>query len=88
MSGFDRSTIDKWKGVLPGNELAAMEYLCFDEMVSEGYTPVTGGDEQIEAVLEYKENPEALKPWTVRQGLLLDAENKEREIARRHVSIV
>jgi len=84
VKGFDVETIDRWKKILPDDDLAAFEYICSYEMIREGYKTLTSVDRQFESFLTFKENVNRIKKWTYKYNLLFDNIEKEKEIFRHY----
>jgi hypothetical protein len=82
VKGFSIETIDRWKNVIPREDLAAFEYLCSYEMIREGYIPLTSAEEHFSAFTGFNEDRERLSSWVFEYDLALSTEQKEKEIFR------
>ena len=80
--GFDPSTNDRWRGIIPDDYLAALEFLLANELQEFGYDLVTSPEERLSSFLKFNEDPESLAGWTLGTSLILDEEQRKIEIER------
>ena len=78
---FNTSSIDYWKKVLQPKEIGIIEFLCNCEMKELGYSrvePKFG----LEDFMNFQEDESAIIKWLKKSPYILDAEQKEKELAR------
>jgi len=83
--GFDQSSINKWKDILPQQVIGAFEFMCCHEMMIEKYCPITDEENMFKDFVNYEDEKDKIKEWTFRFNLLLDSEQKKKEILRNYL---
>jgi len=80
--GFDTTSIQKWKNIIPKKVIGAFEFMCHHEMRIEGYCPITDKENMFKAFLKYEDENDKIKKWSFQFNLILDSEQKKKEILR------
>ena len=82
--GFNTKSINRWKSILPKEIIGAIEFMCYYEMMTEGYFPITDESNMFKSFLRYEDKKEKIKKWTFKFDLILDSKQKKKEIARNY----
>jgi hypothetical protein len=81
-NGFDPSTSERWRGIIPDDYLATLEFLLASELQEFGYELVTSSEERLSAFMKFNEAPADLAGWTLGTDLILNDEQRKIELER------
>jgi hypothetical protein len=83
-TGFSKTSLEKWKEVLPDKSVGLIEYLCGAEMDYFGYKRVNS-DFYLKDLASYTEDEEHIIEWLRRYNLLINEEDISLELVRKYL---
>jgi hypothetical protein len=83
-TGFSKTSLEKWKEVLPDKSVGLVEYLCGAEMDYFGYKRVNS-DFDLKDLASYTEDEEHLIEWLKKYNLLINEEDISLELVRKYL---
>ena len=83
-SGFSTTAINRWKKILPKQDMLFIDWMCKPEMKYCGYeSDFTGG--QLGEIVSYRENNDDIVKWLRSYNLSVTESEIQKEVTRRHL---